>query len=173
MSSAVSDVVSLDTAVRTGAVSLTPATAVVIMIAGAIELLRRITTCLLLLALAGIYASPLAAAFAPAGGDCCAAGMCPHPGHSHSRHSSENREQSHQKMANCAMGSQTSSAREYAMCACESKNENVIRAALVVLSAPVLITYSTVEVPVSPHEIEPEHLISRIPETPPPRTRLS
>lgn len=153
--------------------SLTCVTAVAIMIAGAIELLRRISTCLLLVALAGIYAAPLAAALAPTGMDCCAAGMCLHSGHSGARQQSRGQNQSHKKMANCEMGSQTGSMRECQMGACGSKNENVIRVALVVLSAPVMITHSPVEVPVSAQAFEPEHLISQIPETPPPRIILS
>jgi|ERR1700722_7877241 len=143
------------------------------MIAGAIELLRRITTCLLLVALAGIYAAPLAAAFAPTGTDCCAAGMCPLHGHSDARHTSGGHTQSHQKMPHCAMGSQSGSMRECEMGACGSQHEDVVRVAVFVLSAPMQIIQSPVQASVSPRAFEPEHLVSQIPETPPPRTLLS
>jgi hypothetical protein len=124
-------------------------------------------------ALAGIYAAPLAAAYAPSGADCCAIGMCPHLGHSHARQHSGSHNQSHQEMPDCAMGSQTGSMRMCEMGACGSKNENVIRVALVVLSAPVQIIQSVAEVRVSASPFEPEHSVSQIPETPPPRTVLS
>jgi hypothetical protein len=137
------------------------------------ELLRRITTCLLLLALAGIYAAPLAAAFAPTGMDCCAAGMCPLAGHSHSRHQAGGQNQSHQRMPNCAMGSESGSMRECQMGACGSQHEDVVRVAPFVLSAPVQIIQSPVEASVSARPFEPEHLVSQIPETPPPRITFS
>jgi hypothetical protein len=173
MSSAVKNSVSLDTAGGIGGHSLTRVTAVAIMVPEQFQLLRRITTCLLLVALAGIYAAPLAATFAPTGADCCAAGMCPLQGHSHTRQHSGSHNQSHQKMADCGMGSEASSMRMCEMGACGSKNENVIRVALVVLSAPVQLVHSPVEVSIPAQAFEPEHLVSQIPETPPPRITLS
>ncbi len=150
-----------------GVDSLTPAIAVVKICTGAIDLLRRITTCVVLLALVCIYAAPLAAAFAPAGMDCCAAGMCPRPGHSSPRH------QSSQKMPNCAMGSQSGSTRDCEMGACESHSASVLSMDYFVLTSPVSIVRAAAQVSVSLAAPPLEYSVSQIPATPPPRTGLS
>jgi hypothetical protein len=167
MSSAREKFVSGSFTIGCGVDSLTPMVVTANMCDGAIDLVRRITTCVVLLALVGIYAAPLAAAFAPAGMDCCAAGMCPRPGHSSPRH------QSSQKMPNCAMGSQNGSARDCEMGACESHSASVLSMDFFVLSSPVSIVRAAAQVAVSLAAPPLEHSVSQIPATPPPRTSLS
>jgi hypothetical protein len=133
------------------------------MCAGAFELLRRITTCLVLAALAGIYAMPLAAAFAPSDMDCCAAGMCPRAGHSLSHR------QTHNEMPDCAMGNESGSLRKCEMGACETQKDNVLNVGVFVFSAPMRVVRSSVHIPVAVSAPEPAHSVSQIPETPPPR----
>jgi hypothetical protein len=147
--------------------TLTHGAAIATMCDGATLLLRRITTCLVLVALVGIYAMPLAAAFSPDAMDCCSAGMCPRPGRSMS-HS-----QSHQEMADCGMGSLSGSLRKCKMGACDMQKVNVVNVGLFVLSAPMGIVRSLVQVPVLAAAPQCEHTVSQIPETPPPRTNLS
>ena len=143
------------------------------MFAGANCLLRKIATCFLLVALAGIYAAPLAAAFAPSGMDCCATGMCPRPAHSHAQHKSSSAMASHTHMADCGMGSQTGAMRMCGMGACNNQRENVVRVAIFLLSAPVRVIESRVENSIWAQPAQLAHSISAIPDTPPPRTFLS
>ena len=68
-------------------------------------MLRRITTFLVLGALAGIYAFPLAAAIFPSGiSDCCAHGMCPRMKHAAKTETEDD------AMPDCAMNDQKSGA---------------------------------------------------------------
>jgi hypothetical protein len=137
------------------------------MSAGAIELLRRITTCLVLVALAGIYAMPLAAAFSPSGMECCTTGMCPRPGRAMSHH------QTHEEMPDCAMGEMKGSLRKCEMAACNAQKDNAVNVGLFVLSAPIRIVTSAVHVPVLAQAPIAAHPGSQIPATPPPRISLS
>jgi len=123
-------------------------------------------------ALFGIYAVPLAAAFSRDAMDCCAAGMCPRAGHSLAHHQ-EARQQTHQEMANCGMDAQSGSMRKCEMGACETQEDNVVNVGLFVLSAPIRIVRSSMQVPVLLAAPQSEHSISQIPATPPPRTSLS
>jgi len=137
------------------------------MSTGAFELLRRITTCLILVALAGIYAMPLAAAFASSDMDCCVAGMCPRAGHSMSQHHTL------KDMPDCAMGSLAGSMRQCEMGACDTHNDSPIRVGLFVLSAPMHVVRSSVHVPVLTPAPQQAHPVSQVPETPPPQISLS
>lgn len=137
------------------------------MSAGEFELLRRITTCLVLVALVGIYAMPLAAALLPSGMECCTTGMCPRPGHAMSHH------QTHEEMPDCAMGELKGSLRKCEMAACSAQKDNAVNIGLFVLSAPTRIAQSAVQVPVLVAAARPVHAVSQIPDTPPPRILLS
>jgi hypothetical protein len=119
--------------------------------------------------LAGIYTAPLAAAFAPDALDCCATGMCPRPGHAGTHYHSGTRQQTQNKMPDCGMGSQSGATRMCEMGACETKNENVVSFGVFVMSAPMRIIRSTIQVSVSPSAIDLEIPVSQIPDTPPPR----
>jgi hypothetical protein len=158
---------------RQGLRALTRAAGMVIMGAGAIFLVRRITTCLVLVALIGIYAMPLAAALSPSAMDCCAAGMCPMPGRSLARHQSVIHTQPHSEMPDCGMGSLSGSLRKCEMGACATQKDNVVNVGLFVLSAPMGIVRSLVQVPVLAAAPQSEHSVSQIPATPPPRISLS
>jgi hypothetical protein len=125
-----------------------------------------------LVALFGIYAVPLAAAFSRDAMDCCAAGMCPHHGHSLAHHQVA-RQQTHQEMTDCGMGAQSGSMRKYEMGACKTQEDNVVNVGLFVLSAPIRVVRSSVQVPVLLAAARSEHSVSQIPATPPPRTSLS
>lgn len=141
--------------------------------AGAILLLRRITACVVLTALFSLYGVPLAAAFSRNAVDCCAAGMCPRPGRSLAHHHAVTHQQTHQEMPDCGMGGQKASMRKCEMGACETRKDNVVNVGLFVLSAPVPVVRSSVEVPVLMAAPQTERAVSQIPETPPPRTSLS
>jgi hypothetical protein len=147
--------------------ALTHIEAMVSMDAGAFELLRRITTCLVLVALVGIYAMPLAAALAPSAMECCTTGMCPRPGRAMSHH------QTHEEMPDCAKGEQKGSPRKCEMAACNAQKDNAVNIGLFVLSAPMRIVQSVAQFPVLASASRPAHTVSQIPETPPPRTSLS
>jgi hypothetical protein len=147
--------------------SLTRAALLITMCAGATLLVRRIITCVVLVALAGIYAVPLAAAFASSDMDCCAAGMCPRPGRSLARH------QTHEEMPDCGVGSPSGSLRKCDMGACSTRKDSAVNVGLFVLSAPMRIVRSGVQVPVFILASQSEHAVSQIPETPPPRIPLS
>lgn len=71
------------------------------------------------------------------------------------------------------MGSQAGSMRMCEMGACNSQRENVVREAIFVLSAPVRMAQSPVQIPISAQPAEPEYSVSSIPDTPPPRKILS
>jgi hypothetical protein len=134
------------------------------MSAGAILLLRRITTCLVLLALAGIYAMPLAAALSPNAMDCCTGGMCPRPGRAMSHH------QMREEMPDCdGMGTPAGSMRKCDMGARNTIKVSAVNVVLFVLSAPVRILRSAVLVSISVVAPLPEYFVSQIPVTPPPR----
>ena len=135
--------------------------------AGAIELLRRITTCLVLVALAGIYAMPLAAALSLNAMDCCAAGMCPMPGRGMSHH------QTHEEMPDCAMGELKGSLRKCDMAACSAQRDNAVNIGLFVLSAPIQIARNAAQTPVLARPQLAAHPVSQIPDTPPPRISFS
>jgi hypothetical protein len=137
------------------------------MCAGSIVLLRRVTTCVVLVALVGIYAAPLAAAFSSGGMDCCAAGMCPRPGHSMTHH------HAHDEMPDCGMGKQSLSLRKCEMAACTKQIDNAVNVGLFVLAEPMEIICSLVQVPLLVSAPQSERAVSQIPETPPPRTNLS
>jgi len=138
------------------------------MCAGAILLLRRITTCLVLLALAGIYAMPLAAALSPNAMDCCTGGMCPRPGHAMSHH------QTREEMPDCdGMGTPGGSMRKCDMGARNTLKVSAVNVGLFVLSAPVRILRSAALVSISVTAPLPEYFVTQIPVTPPPRISLS
>jgi hypothetical protein len=147
--------------------ALTRNVAVVSICAGAIELLHRFTTCLVLVALVGIYAMPLAAAFSSSGMECCTAGMCPRPGRAMTHH------QTHEEMPDCAMGEMKGSLRKCEMAACNAQKDNAVNIGLFVLSAPTQILRSAVQVSVFAQAPFVAHPVSQIPETPPPRISLS
>jgi hypothetical protein len=134
--------------------------------AGAIKLLRRITTCLVLVALAGIYAMPLAAALSLNAMDCCAAGMCPMPGRVMSHH------QTHEEMPDCD-GMARSAMRKCDMGARNTQKVQAVNVGLFVLSAPIRILRSAVQVSLFVVAPQLERAIFSIPETPPPRISLS
>jgi hypothetical protein len=140
---------------------------------GANLLLRRITTCAVLVALFGIYAAPLAAAFSTDTMDCCSAGMCPRPGRSLAHHQMAALQQTHEEMADCGMGSQSGSMRKCEMGACETQKDNVLQVGLFVLSAPMRVLRRSVQAPVLALAPQTEHSVSQIPATPPPRRFLS
>ena len=158
---------------RQGPARLTRVAAMDIMCAGVLILLRRITTCLVLAAFFGIYAMPLAAAFSPDAMNCCVAGMCPRPGRAMAHHQLASHVQSHREMADCGMGSPSGSLRKCAIGACETQKDTVVSVGLFVLSAPMGIVRSSVQVPVLAAAPKCEHIASQIPETPPPRISLS
>jgi hypothetical protein len=135
--------------------------------AGAFELLRRITTCLALVTLVGIYAMPLAAALSSSAMECCTTGMCPKPGRAMSHH------QTHEEMPDCAKGDQKGSVRKCEMGACNAQKDNAVNLGLFVLSAPMQIVRSAAQVPVLARAPLTAHPVSQIPETPPPRISLS
>jgi hypothetical protein len=138
------------------------------MFAGAILLLRRITTCVVLLALAGVYAMPLAAALSPNAMDCCTAGMCPRPGRSMSHH------QTQEQMPDCGgMGTPARSMRKCDMGARNAQKVQAVNVGLFVLSAPVRILQSSTQVPVLAVSPQLVRAMSSIPDTPPPRISLS
>jgi hypothetical protein len=168
MSSALKKFVSLRIELCLKLASLTARSAVVNMIAGAIQLLRRITTCLVLVALAGIYAMPLAAAFSRNALDCCTAGMCPLPKHGVAHH------HMHEEMPDCDGTSATGgSVRKCDMAACDTLKTQAVNVGLFVLSAPTGIVRSSAHVPVLVSPSQSEHSVSKIPATPPPRISLS
>jgi hypothetical protein len=146
---------------------LTHLVAMVNMSAGAIELLRRITTCLVLVALVGIYAMPLAAALSSSGMECCTTGMCPRPVRAMTHH------QTHEEMPDCAMGEMKGSMRKCEMAACNAQKDNAVNIGLFVLSAPMRIVRSAVKFPFVVAAPQLERALSSIPDTPPPRTDLS
>ena len=136
--------------------------------AGAFQLLRRITTCLVLVALVGVYAMPLAAALLPNAMECCAAGMCPRPGRAMSHH------QRHEEMPDCdGMGAARGAMRKCDMGATNTQKNNAVNIGLFVLSAPIRILRSAVQVSVFAQPPVVAHAVSQIPETPPPQTVLS
>jgi hypothetical protein len=147
---------------------LTCATGMINMFAGAILLLRRITTCVVLLALAGIYAMPLAAALSPNAMDCCTGGMCPRPGRAMGH------QQTREQMPDCdGMGAPARSMRKCDMGASNSPKVQAVNVGLFVLSAPTKLVRSsakaliTVAIPIS------EYFVSHVPVSPPPRISLS
>jgi len=134
------------------------------MCAGAILLLRRVTTCVILLALAGIYAMPLAAALSPNAMDCCTAGMCPRPGRAMSH------QQTHEEMADCdGMGTTTRSMRKCDMGARNTQKVQAVNVGLFVLSAPMRLVQSAARVSILMAAPFSEYVVSQIPVTPPPR----
>ena len=136
--------------------------------AGAFQLLRRITTCLVLVALVGVYAMPLAAALLPNAMECCAAGMCPRPGRAMSHH------QRHEEMPDCdGMGAARGAMRKCDMGATNTQKNNAVNIGLFVLSAPMQIVTSATQAQLVVAAPQLEHPISTSPETPPPRTSLS
>jgi hypothetical protein len=136
-------------------------------------LLRRITTCVVLTALFGLYGLPLATAFSRNAVDCCASGMCPRPERSLAHRRPLAQQHSHQEMADCGMGAQSGSMRKCEMGACEAQKDDVVNVGLFVLSAPMRIVNSSVQVQVLVAAPQAERTVSQIPETPPPRTSLS
>jgi hypothetical protein len=137
------------------------------MSAGAFDLLRRITTCLVLVALAGIYAMPLAAALSSSGMECCTTGMCPRPGRLMSHH------QTHEEMPDCAMGELKGSLRKCDMAACNAQRDNAVNIGLFVLSAPIQIARNAAQTPVLARPQLAAHPVSQNPDTPPPRISFS
>ena len=141
--------------------ALTPVVSMVSMGAGAFELLRRITTFLVLVALVGIYAMPLAAALSPNAMECCSAGMCPRPGRAMSHH------QMREEMPDCG------GMRKCDMGATNTQKDNAVNVGLFVLSAPIRILRSATQVQLMVAAPQLERAFSSIPETPPPRLLLS
>lgn len=138
------------------------------MDAGAFGLLRRITTCLVLVALVGIYAMPLAAALSPNAMECCTTGMCPRPGRTMSHH------QTHEEIPDCdGMGAARGSMRKCDMGAKDTQKVQAVNVGLFVLSAPIRILRSAVQVPVAVTAPRLVRALSSIPDTPPPRISLS
>ena len=135
------------------------------MFAGAILLLRRITTCVVLLALAGIYAMPLAAALSPNPMDCCTGGMCPRPGRAMSH------QQSREQMPDCdGMGS---SLRKCDMGASNSPKVQAVNVGLFVLSAPAKLVRSSAKTLITVATPISEYFVSHVPVSPPTRISLS
>jgi hypothetical protein len=153
--------------------ALTRSSAAAKLCAGEILLLRRITTCVVLTALFGLYGVPLASAFSRNAVDCCAAEMCPRPGRSLAHHQVVAHQQSHQEMVDCGMGAQSGSLRKCEIGACETQKDTVVNVGLFVLYAPMRVVRSSVQVPVLVAAPQAERALSQIPETPPPRTSLS
>lgn len=153
--------------------ALTGLSAAAKLCAGEFQLLRRITTCVVLTALFGLYGLPLASAFSLGAMDCCAAGMCPRPGRSLAHHQTMTHQQAHQETPDCGTGAQRGSPRKCEMGACETRTDNVVNVGVFVLSAPARIVRSSVQVPVLAATPQSGHSISQIPETPPPRTSLA
>jgi hypothetical protein len=152
--------------------SLTRIVALVSMGAGVFELLRRITTCLVLVALLGIYAMPLAAALSLNAMDCCAAGMCPMPGRGMSHQQSVTQHQTHEEMPDCD-GMARGATRKCDMGARNAQKVQTVNVGLFVLSAPMKIVTSAVQSAVLPRAPIAANPVSRIPETPPPQIVLS
>jgi hypothetical protein len=131
-------------------------------------LVRRITTCLVLVALAGIYAMPLAAALSPNAMDCCTAGMCPRPGRTMSHN------QMHEEMPDCdGMGGPGSSMRKCDMGSSNTQRVQAVNVGLFVLSAPIGVIQSFAQVSTLVAAPLSEYVVSQIPGTPPPRISLS
>jgi hypothetical protein len=119
------------------------------------------------LALAGIYAMPLAAALSPNAMDCCTAGMCPRPGRAMSHH------QTPEQMPDCdGMGS-SGSMRKCGMGARNTQKISAVNVGLFVLSAPAKLVRSSAKIFISAASPLPEYFVSQIPVTPPPRISLS
>jgi hypothetical protein len=138
------------------------------MFAGAILLLRRITTCVVLLALAGVYAMPLAAALSPNAMDCCTGGMCPRPGRSMGHH------QTPEQMPDCdGMGAPARSMRKCDMGARNTVKVQAVNVGLFVLSAPMNLVRNSAKVLITVAAPVSEYFVSKIPITPPPRISLS
>jgi hypothetical protein len=151
-----------------GMYALTPALGMANMCGRAITLVRRITTCLVLVALAGIYAMPLAAALSPNAMDCCTAGMCPRPGRTMSHHSS------HEEMPDCdGMGAPGASMRKCDMGARNTQKVQAVNVGLFVLSTPIGFVQSFVQVSTLVAAPLSEYVVSQVPVTPPPRLSLS
>jgi hypothetical protein len=131
-------------------------------------MLRRITTFVVLGALAGIYAIPLAAAIFPLGiSDCCAHGMCPR------MKQAAKTETEDDAMPDCAMNDQKSGAPVACKCVaspCEARTGNTISIGYYVLPAPTRVVFAE---PVSPFvgvSLQFARNITAIPDAPPPRS---
>jgi hypothetical protein len=120
-----------------------------------------------LIALCGIYAMPLAAALSPDAIDCCTAGMCPRPGRAMAHH------QSHEEMPDCdGMGS-AGSMRKCDMGAHDTQKVSAVNVGLFILSAPMKIARDSAQVSLFVAAPQLERAVSSIPDTPPPRVSLS
>ncbi len=147
---------------------MTPAPGMANMCGRAIILIRRITTCLVLVALAGIYAMPLAAALSPNAMDCCTAGMCPRPGRTMNHHSS------HEEMPDCdGMGGAGGSMRKCGMGARNTQKVSAVNVGLFVLSTPIGIVRSFAQISILVAAPLSDYVVSQNPVTPPPRISLS
>jgi hypothetical protein len=123
---------------------------------------------LVLAALVGIYAMPLAAALSSGGMECCTTGMCPRPGRAKNHH------QTREEMPDCdGMGTARGAMRKCDMGAKNTQKNNAVNLGLFVLSAPIRILRSAVQVSIFAQPPVVAHAVSQIPETPPPQTVLS
>lgn len=131
-------------------------------------MLRRITTFVVLGALAGIYAFPLAAAIFPLGiSDCCANGMCPR------MKQAAKTETEDDAMPDCAMNDQKSSAPVACKCVagpCETHTGNTISIGYYVLPAPAKVVYAATSSTLSSKPSHFSRPLPSIPKAPPPRS---
>ncbi|HXQ98518.1 MAG TPA: hypothetical protein VN774_08760 [Candidatus Limnocylindrales bacterium] len=131
--------------------------------------LRRFNTFVVLAALAGIYAVPLAAAIFPADlPDCCAHGMCP-------RQRAEAKSQtSDDAMPDCPMHDQKSEPMSCCRaCACSTSHDTAIGIGYYVLPAPTRVVFAESVSPFVGLASQFVPNITAVPDAPPPRTSLS
>jgi len=134
----------------------------------ALTMIRRVTSSILLLLFAGIYAIPLSAAILPTKTpDCCAGGMCLRAGHTAKQSAAR------KMMPDCPMHSHSSKHADLQSCSCRSRDGNVIGIGLYILPSPARYAISLVESPVITEAMENNPFIRQLPETPPPRNSLS
>lgn len=131
---------------------------------------RRITTFVLLIAVAGIYAVPLAEALAlPGTPDCCANGMCPRMKH-------EAKPKASDAMPDCPMNDQNAGKSECCKCKasdCGTRSGNAVGIGYFFLQAPAKIFYAVVTSPLARAHSQVAQPLPNVPEAPPPRTQLS
>ena len=130
----------------------------------AIILMRRITTCLVLVALAGIYAMPLAAAFSPNAMDCCTAGNVSAAGTR-----DESSFVASRKCLTARNGRDRRFDAQVRMGARNTQKVSAVNVGLFVLSTPIGIVRSFAQISVLVAAPLSEYVVSQIPVTPPPR----
>jgi hypothetical protein len=131
-------------------------------------MLRRITTFVVLGALAGMYAFPLAAAIFPSGiSDCCAHGMCPRMKHAAKTETEDD------AMPDCGMNDQKSSAPVTCECvasSCDTHTGNTISIGYYVLPAPTRVVFAEPVSPFAGVSSQFARNITAVPDAPPPRS---